>query len=774
MKNTVSESGGWIEWQCLKEVKKTKSKIKWYLRAALLASWVVPLSVDAIRKYKDTDKYWEVKELKTDNEQHFLFNEEEVTIDDIIEHNPDLKLIPNIPYSISESESDLKTTWFFHNVDALLEDLWVERSKHSSSLIWRLLSVLSTGSYWPYQTQREAIDNYKIDDDTYNELCEQVAKLNLPNKEWQWLPMYQILWFNTVEDMVNVIKNHRFDIYSWGWRFWIDYGLVLQNKIYEDALESFESIDPNLYENDYQKALAKLETTDKEIQKYNSKAPSEVNDLMTIYCIKVGDKTTDITYRYIKDKLTSDEFLAGLTSALWCTNPVETKIVSKYHYLLNIMELNVQFSGAMEDKWTVLDFNLDYQVWNFWPACTKLVNKLFDQQFDPETQALQAKKYLMNYVASNWWYDELIKKELNQYLWNMRRFYALNAGHVENGLHEWIDANQIKFLEENLKASFNNTYIAVEIFKNYLIDMWLSDKVADVDELRNNFVVNHKKGDLKTLFDIMLNESAFNEFTGLGSKNDKWYKYFIKYKIWKWLLITTIVTWNTWEIVPVQQEKASRTKNEVNTIYRFEKWVSTTKGYLWDLAMWIPYRFDRITLNESGENPIYAELRRWLREKSDTRTFLQEHCRTENFWKIESMDDIPNEIIQNITVDASWNKILMWDSLMLLPDVVYFKYNESDGDIFSVLYDDLVLPKDSNFIVELFNLVQDDAELRAVIEKIEWHEIIEKTNITSRSIVKLIRDSKWRKFKNVNNVFAWTHYQVWIPLVDVSSIHDSK
>ena len=728
------------------------------------------------RKEADIEKYWEFRVTPDGATYQFgdgldggpdpdsLVN---ITLDDILEYNHDIIGIDATRLeSIMLWEESLKTTknWI-SKYDERLELNWVDRNPYSESLIWRFLGKIKEWSYWPYQVQPEAIDKYKNDSTIYNDLCKRIAKFQLPDKNWEYVPLHEQLWL-TVDEMIEQIQNHKIYMFAWGGRFLVAYGIILIDQISREVVSKIDWY--NWFEgyNKWSDNTKSLETEKDTIDwKLKLKYPELTRKDNAIMAPYILFNKWEVSYNKIWDLFNSDVFVNGMVSAYWCMDYINNVQNSNYLYLLSLLELNEWFDNP---TW---DLNIVMPTWRFWPTTVNLVNKYFGTNFDPNSDKdrAEAKKFMDNLSP-----DELQSKKdvaLDSFEKNMRKLYTLNPEDIH-----WINQEQAKYLSECLDITFNHMYAGIVVFSDFVNNNFV-DKSDTLNQLRTNYVQRHDKSSLDTIKKIMTDEGTFTSFTWLGKPS---YLKWIKYYLCPTLLGATDWIYQTWWVIPVIQDNLwwTRMSNEQNSIFRFTIWVSQEQIAQQLREQWVEY-----IIQPWDEN--IDSLREIMWSKKQVREYLQT-CKTINWDTIASPQDIPDELVLWMLRWSDWANPLFenWEWFYEW-DTIYIKYLWLEDIWHKILIDKpvtktikkTVTKKKKSKIVEstvklctvnssgiltmqeswtfqeiLYTLSKTNPEIKQLLESLKWSEINSQSEITQDIIKKIIGHPDWSKWSNINRV----------------------
>lgn len=664
------------------------------------------------------------------------------------------------------SENALKTDWPIHKIDWILEDFWVERSKHTKNVLWRPLSFISNWSYWRFQTQREAIKNWYINDlPRYNNICKKIANFKLPDNTGERVELYKQFGYNSDNEMIDDIKSNNLPIYKWGNRLWIAFWIVLLNEQLIDRnkwWERFNETDViNRTQNIKSKRLRWLRVKDPIRQALSG---NKGENLKTIYILsKEKEWVNRVSFKDIEETLQSPEFRAWEVAAWWCTS-IEARKNCEYLLDFNIAELNQYFNEYKNGKDEDNHLEIVTPTGGFWPTSTKLAIKHLkeytadnpslseiineaeknEKLFYNKSFQQKVKKYLNEH-------PEIIKdfknKSIEEYIRNFRTFFLLN----EN----WDKINdiQMNFLENNLNLSFNHLYVWVQYFKKYVKN---KKAIENLDTLRNKYVINQDKTSREKITKILTHKDEFITFTWLSEKK---YWEFIKHHLWPALLWISIILSETWNVVPECQEAAKLTSNEINTIFRFYTWAENQITKMNEDIKWIPIVIET-------ENFSINKIRQTISENVRIMEYLKNNCRTPEWDKITNINQISDKFIYHFIglnqnkIDSLKDKAIRnWDKNIK----IYFKTRNIKQIIANEKYSWIARKKD-NFCNYIYDLQQQNPRLAKILKNIIWKDQIELKDITKKVLKQIIRDSNWHLRKNLNKLHPGDQFIIVLPL----------
>ena len=686
-----------------------------------LAVWVVDKDQSKRRKSADTAEFWQMDvqrdstkapdsiryaQLKDTNWNGKLDKDDEdilsyIGLDELVEENRWMLCegfgIHNLQW-VMTGENDLKTKnekWKRRQKfddETMHWKWWIERSKSSKSVIWKLIWLKSTWSYWPFQVQREAIDKYEkivisryTDNEQislYDKICNDIANFRIPNTEWKYEELYKQLGYKNIDDMVKDIKKHKLDMYKWWWRVWIAYGIVLINEIYREINEPIEDFDKDEWYEIINASVDKIEKNDDEVKKAIQMSNENTqfrNKLVTWYLL---NENGPVNFSYIDKVYRSTEFQNWAVSALWCTDNIKSNKICKYLFYMQLRENNEFFDHNIFVEWEHPDWDrdmgkLDIKVptGNFGNKSIGLANKIFGKNF---TAAEDAIAFLDTQDMDNFW-----KEQIDRFIKNRRRCFVLWSNNKNTKTWLEVNSKQEKLLQEDIDLAFNNRYIAVKVLEKFVDENvtndWKKEKIkADIRDMWNNYskkqmqTSDYENGvyTIDELKKIMTNKEKFCEFTWLGVKdkgdgnkeyNDWAYRKFVKDYLIPALIWNTVMMGETGLIIPEIQSNpwGSTTWNEQNSIARFEIWakygnqkmiphvVNFDKRYQLD---WL----EAMKLGTNGEEKeaLHLDSMEYLKwalfNNTTVRKYLESHCITKNWDKITDFYSIPDELVSEI------------------------------------------------------------------------------------------------------------------------------
>ena len=468
------------------------------------------------------------------------------------------------------SENALKSKWKWHKIDKRLEKHWAERSKNSESIIWKFLAYIfgKNWSYWLFQTQREAIENwYKNNPERYNNICKTIANFKLPNNNGEREELCKQLNYKSENEMISDLKEKNLPIYTWGEKLWIALWIVLLNEQWIDRdawWKRYKNNYANIIENTQKIKEDFLCQAEGPIRQALTREKKEGEALKSIYILTESTEKTwkdRISFRNIQETLKSPEFRAWEIAAWRCTD-IQARKNWEYLLDLSIAELNQRFNN--EINWNHDNLNITSPTGTFGPTSTKLAIKHLKDYLPEEIKDNANSEEIKNYLDKH---PEIIKefkdKVIADYIINFRRLFLLNGTKEE--INEWksnwneLNEKQMDFLEQNLNLSFNHLYISEQCFHEYVKEK--SWSTNELDSLRNDYITNVEdtpiqKEKRKKITKIITHEKEFMNSTWL-TKED--YEKFIKHRLWPTLIWTSIILSETWNVVPENQEKRTGT-----------------------------------------------------------------------------------------------------------------------------------------------------------------------------------------------------------------------
>ena len=784
-----------------------KKKILWSLVGILLAAGIAE-GVDLVwannRIGRDRKTHWETL---VDNDSIYTTSPEGKTVaaiglNDLIRANSSLLedgLNDNLLTSVMLSEDSLKTKngWWIKKFDDKLEKLGVERSKSSSSYTWRLLSMWGhTWSYWAFQTQREMFDKYKNNPELFNKLLNDVANFKIQNVKGEYEELYKQLWYKNIEDMVEDIKNHNIEIYTWWWRTGDVFGIVWINEIFREINEPIRKINCEELYKHYSSQASKMDKENKFIMIVNKRSRNDHsfrNNVMSMYTLQ--DNGSKIWFKDIVDIYKSQAFQNWFASALWCIDNVEGEKNCVYLTLLQLMEINEYF----EKKWKE-DINIVEATWSFWKTCLKLVNKHFQKNFNNENEA----RHFLNEEIGEEKINSLYKQEVEEYYQHLRTLFLL--WNNENNPDEWtnITPEQSSFLKHSIKLTFNTKVITFDIFKKYIDDntQLSKEKKNDIfnkiNSKRNDYVINQNKEAFEELTDIMVDFDKFREITGLDKKQ---YIDYLKGYLWQSLLSHMAIIWDTELIIPEIQNNPgwSKTWNEMNSIRRFAIWVEIQEAKELDIEKWFEHEIIEWENN-------FNTMRNVLWENDSVKNYLMENCMTYDWKTIESPDDIPWELVYEIIRNESWERIdnivdlKVWDKIRLKTKWLENIYDSIDDlwDLTEIYNKETKIIKgkwknkkeykkfekaskticknNDNWTYEivgsweylqniLYKYAQKSPKLKRIILKmLNKEELSAPEDISAEVIKEIVRKPNWEYFPHINKIGIGEPFMIGAPL----------
>lgn len=658
------------------------------------------------------------------------------------------------------SENALKSDGLWHDIDEWLEEHWIERSKNSESITWFFLAKLWWNwSYWRFQTQREAIENwYKNDPARYENICKRIASFKLPNKNGKREELYKQLNYKSENEMISDLKEKDLPVYTWGGRLWIALWIVLLNEQLIDRNEWWNKYDKNEVINRTQRIKAKylgwLGINDPIRQALNLKW-SKWENLKSIYILSESNGETwlgRISFSDIQKTLQSPEFKAWEIAAWRCTD-IEARKNWEYLLDLSIAELNERFNN--EINWNHDNLSITPPTGAFWPTSLELALKHLDflpAEIKDNANKENVKKYLNQH-------PELIKefkeKVIADYIINFQRLFLLNEKNDRNELSE----KQMDFLEQNLNLSFNHLYISEQCFHEYVKEKKWSTK--ELDSLRNDYITNvedtsKQKRKRKEIAKTITHEEEFIKSTWLTKKE---YEFFIKHRLWPALLWTSIILSETWNVVPENQTERSGTSNEVNTIYRFCAWTKDELLKMEEDAKWIPITLDTKDFNINTIKYVISKDKKIME-------YIKNNCRDSEWNPITNIDQVSDEVIYNYT----WINPIIIKGIKTKSKMpgnktikIYFNTNNA-GQILSNRYNEWYVNKWENFCDFIFNAQKQQPRLSKILKNIIWKDSINKNDITAWVIKQIIRKPDWSIRENVNDLKAGESFIIVYPL----------
>ena len=756
----------WREWKQTEKlsIKKLikRSGIAALIIALTAAGWDMYFSNK--RKTSDKEKYWSI-EMKNDKAKTFEEANDNIVyikqadwtvidslslpnfFDKILEqnwYNSDSISSTDLTTTMT-SENALKTDWLIMEIDQELEDWGIDRSKNSGSIIWKILSLKWNWSYWRFQTQREAIENwYKSNPIRYNNICKKIANFKLPNNNGERKELYKQFW-KTENEMINDLKEKNLPMYKWGNMLGIAFWVVLLNEQLVDRYEWWERYNEGKVIRRTQwikaKYLSGLHTKDPIRQALNRENTKGEN-LKSIYILSKQENWWNRTsFKDIQNTLQSPEFRAWEISAWWCTR-TEARKNGEYLLNLNIAELNQRFNNEIGGT-KQTELKITTPTGGFGPTTTKLaVEHLKNYLHENILKKAESKDIFNNgsfqqevkeYLNQN---PELMKefkdKIIGEYIRNFQRLFLLNGNkEIKNGTRsnwENLSEEQMNFLEQNLNLSFNHIYIWVQEFKKYVNNKETSEKL---DKLWDDYIIKQKKWNRKEITEILTHKDKFINFTWLSEKK---YETFIKHHLGPALLWTSIILSETWNVVPENQEPANGTSNEINTIYRFCAWTENQIKKINEAKKWI-----LITTTEWDIS--IKTIKEAITKNKTIMEYIQNNCRS-------------NELIKhfiNIQSTENWNKI-------------YFNTRNTKQIVGDEKLLCVVRGKGDTFCDYIFDLQQQNDTLSAILKRIIWKDSIELKDITKWVVRQLIRKPDWSLWENLNEIHPEDTFLIVYPL----------
>ena len=722
-------------------------------------------------QYDDVNRDW-----KIDQEEQTILN---MSFQDVINHNKWLLgewLWESSLQAIIMGEDELKTKnsigkLFQNGDDKLLSWRWgEERSKYWEWLIWKTFGlVLWPWSYWPFQVQRESIDDYKGEVDVYNKICNDIANFMLPDKNNEREKLYKQLGYPTPENMVEDIKNHKINMYEWWWRFQIAYWIVLINQVDKRIISMVNSYD-------WDKWYERWDSNTRIVEREHRELLGNGDKIMSPYILQ---NQWLISYKWIWQIFNDNVFKEGVRPAYRCMDHIEKVDNSNYLFWLSLLELDEWFNS--NDKW---ELDILIPTWRFWDWTVWLVNKHFNQNFNKDDEGRLAARKFMDELPTEE-LEKLKEKGLNKFEQNMRLLYTLNPGDKN-----WINEAISKYMSECLDLSFNHMYAAVTVFSDFIhTNCWDQDKNNALNDKRQDYVKNQNKKSLEYIKKIMTDEESFISFTWLDGD---FFKKWIKYSLWPTELWATDRVWQTWLIVPVIQDNlwGKWNKNEQNSIARFDIWVRLWQEAKIEQEKWIRHTVEwengffhmgnslESTLTLTSNPKEYV--RRALFNDEIVNNYLESQCITSEWNKIVNPLSIPDELIEEIVRDENWDyfnieTIKPWDTIRFKIDwKTVYKYFDNlwNAIVRNNLWDitnrrGIIMCEDN---LDWTYTVKPGANLQIILSECceKDKRIMEKAirvnnklNKKGKSsygsrpenvIIEMIRDEKWNKLKNPKKI----------------------
>ena len=768
----------------LKTTWKTAKRVFYVLSGGLvIAAWIGWTSIYNADKKKKADiekhgliklKDGKVKTYSEASEDMVFFQWEDWKLDslklsdfldEVLERNGfDPDIISSVhPITVMTNENELKTEWLGHKADEWLENRWVERSKHSESIVWKLLSMWWNWSYWRFQSQREAIENgYKNDIIRYNNICKRIANFKLPDKNGDWTEMYKQLWYSTDEEMIRAIQWNKLDIYTWGDRLWITYWIVLLNEQLVDRNKWWEKWDEDeVFEKTQwikRKYFASLSKEDP-VRQALRREWTDWEKLNTIYILSKQEQWwSRISLGDIKNRFESPVYIAWQTTAWWSTS-VESWKNEEYLLTLQITELNQRFGDQIAGNDG--DLKIEISTGTFWPTSTKLAVKYLkndlpdeilkktenEKIFSDKSFRKEVKDYLNAHPSLM---DDLKNRAIEEYIQNFQTFFLLNGSEeTKETVSNWerFSEKQMNYLEQNLNLSFDHLYQWIQTFKDYVKD---ENTLKKLDQIWYGYVRWQKKENRKEIAKILTHKDKFIEFTWLSEKE---YNFFIKHHLWPTILWSSIILSETWNITPENQEPASSTSNEVNTIYRFCAWTENQEHKMKEEQKWIK---TEIKLSWFSNEINMKDIREAISNNKKIMEYIQENCRDDEWNPITDINQVSDEFIYeflDVVVEGWWKG-------------VYFKTSGVNQIISSKNKYRWIAGKWDNFCDYLFDLQQQNPDFSKILKRIIWKDSIEKKDITNWIIRQVIRKSDWSIWENPRKLGAGEDFIIVYPLTN--------
>ncbi len=787
--------------------KRWEKKRNWLIALAtiLWIGWWIDVTQSCVRKNSDKHKHGEI-ELKDDTASsydrlsnstvYFRDGNWEIAdslglhgfLDELLRKN-DYDISSSALLTIMTNENALKTSWLFHNFDNFLAKTWVERSGNSESLIWRLLkSVSGNWSYWRFQVQREAIENwYKKNPDRYNDICKKIANFKLPNKDGNWEELYKQLEYHSDNEMISDLKNKELPVYTWGGRLWIALWTVLLNEQLVDRNEWWEKYNENKVIRKTQNIKGKyLDSLDEKdpIRKALNREWSEWEKLKSLYILSRTDShgwKNRISFKNIQEKLQSPEFKSWEIAAWWSTS-TEARKNSEYLMDLSIAKLNQRFNDEINGNHQEL--SITTPTGTFWPASKDLAVKhldLPDELKDKDPQDIK------NYLNEH---PEIIEKFKNKiiadYIVNFQRLFLLNGSKEEikgwKSTRNELSERQMNFLEQNLNLSFNHLYISVQYFQDYVKERnWNTEKL---DILRDNYVTNvendgRQKEKRQNLAKILTHETEFMEATWL-KKSD--YEFFIKHRLWPALLWTSIILSETWNVVPEIQWQRSSTSNEKNTLYRFCSWTRAEVLRMEEAEKWIPINLNINISSKNTVNDVISKIRDVISKDENIMQYIKNNCRDHVWRPITDINQLSDNIISRFILNNEDNREALDQAYSWKTEItLYFNTMNTEQIVTNtpIIWKARRWDTFCGYIYELQDTLKQnhDYSFSQILKRIIWKDSIEKKDITKRVIRQLIRKPDWSIWEDLDELKQGDSFLIVIPLtrgtprdIDVSKI----
>lgn len=786
-----------IEQKNLEDIEGEKPKKKWKVKKIICASLIALLLAWWAASYFDIKKSKERK--KADIEQYGKFNIntdgtatyqvdnldwgpdpfENIPLDTILNYNRDTISVEATNIGSIILWEDVLTTdkKFLHFIDmkkqdSILASKWVDRNPESESMVWKVLGRIDRGSYSKLNVQIDAIDKYKDDPILYDNLCRKIAGFKLPDKNWEYMPLHELLWL-TMEEMVKKIKNHEIYIFRWGERFLVAYWIVLIDQIDREANFMISSYNFSRWYNRWIANTKKVEKEHPDLRKAK-------DNIMSPYILSNSGK---VSYSRIWELFNNDAFVNWMVSAYRCMDYINNINNSDYLFILSLMELNEWFNNP---QW---ELNILTPTWRFWPSTRELVNKHFNQNFKDNDDA---KEFMENLSTDT--LQKLKEDWLNQFEQNMRLLYTLNPAD-----NSWVNQTQSKYLSECLDLTFNHVYAGVSVLSQFISENCWKNNIDTInDSLLKywySYISDQNTESLENIKKIMTDEKTFITFTWL---NKSAYLLRIKSYLCPTLLWSTDRVYQTRWIIPVIQmnewwewsRKEEWLVNETNSIHRFHLWVEQEQMAQQLREQWLEYILQPWDANIDS-------LKQIMRSKKVIREYLQK-CKTINGSAITSPQDVPDELVNWMIWWSDWTNPLFenWEWFYEW-DTIYMKYLWV-GEIWYKIQIDkpvtktvtktitkkkkqvqiretvklctvnpsgiLTMQESWTFQEVLFVLSKTNPEIKQLIESLKWSEINSQNEITQDIIKKIIRRPDWSKWSNINKVNKGQGFIIVCPL----------